>query len=64
MQNYENYHIVVIDDASTDGTGAEVKAYLEKQTKIKPQHYKVIQNEKNVGNSRNIRKAAFEECSP
>lgn len=64
MQNYQNYHIVVIDDASTDGTGAEIKTYLEKQTKIKPESYKVIQNEKNVGNSMNARKAALEECLP
>lgn len=64
MQNYDNYRIVVIDDASTDGTGDEIKAYLEKQTKIKPHHYKVIQNAQNIGSSKNIHKAALEECLP
>ena len=24
MQEYKNYHIVFIDDASTDGTGEEI----------------------------------------
>jgi glycosyltransferase involved in cell wall biosynthesis len=27
-QNYHNYHVVVIDDASTDGTGQQIKDYL------------------------------------
>jgi glycosyltransferase involved in cell wall biosynthesis len=35
MQNYSNYHIVFIDDASTDGTGTEVFNFLKKQ-KIVP----------------------------
>lgn len=34
MQNYSNYHIVVIDDASTDGTGELISAILKDQTKL------------------------------
>jgi len=34
MQNYTNYHIVIIDDASTDQTGKLIKKYLEEQTII------------------------------
>jgi glycosyltransferase involved in cell wall biosynthesis len=29
MQIYNNYHIVFIDDASTDGTGDEVLTFLK-----------------------------------
>lgn len=32
MQNYSNYHVVVIDDASDDGTGDLISEYLDKQT--------------------------------
>lgn len=28
MQNYSNYHIVVMDDGSTDGTGDLILQYL------------------------------------
>jgi glycosyltransferase involved in cell wall biosynthesis len=29
MQDYQNYHVVYIDDASPDKTGDFVKKYLE-----------------------------------
>lgn len=28
MQNYTNFHIVIIDDASTDATGISIKNHL------------------------------------
>lgn len=59
MQNYKNYRIVVIDDASTDGTGKEIQEYFEMQNKIDTSNYVVIQNKENQGSSKNIRKAAF-----
>jgi glycosyltransferase involved in cell wall biosynthesis len=34
MQNYQNYRIVFIDDASTDDTGQEVQYFMKMQTKI------------------------------
>jgi len=36
MQDYGNYHIVFIDDASTDFTGFQIKQLLESQNKIGP----------------------------
>lgn len=39
MQDYSNFHVVVIDDASTDGTGALIKAYLDSQKKITTDRY-------------------------
>ena len=45
MQEYSNYHIVFIDDASTDGTGKDIEMYLaDNQTKITPDRYKIIRN--------------------
>jgi glycosyltransferase involved in cell wall biosynthesis len=29
QQEYQNYHLVYVNDASTDGTGDYVKAYME-----------------------------------
>ena len=29
MQNYQNYHVVYIDDASPDKTGEFVKKYIQ-----------------------------------
>ena len=28
QQNYKNYHVVYVNDASTDGTGEYVQAYM------------------------------------
>jgi glycosyltransferase involved in cell wall biosynthesis len=44
MQDYKNYHIVVIDDHSTDGTGVLIKNYLEGQKKVPAERYKIIRN--------------------
>lgn len=44
MQDYHNYHIVVIDDASTDGTGVEIFNFLEKESNIERERYQVIIN--------------------
>ena len=45
MQEYSNYHIVFIDDASTDGTGTQVEAYLKgNQTKVTPDRYVIVKN--------------------
>lgn len=30
QQDYDNYHIVYIDDASKDGTAEKVKSYIDK----------------------------------
>lgn len=44
MQDYSNFHVVVIDDASTDGTGALIKTFLDSQKKITPDRYQIIVN--------------------
>ncbi len=43
MQNYQNYHVVYIDDASPDRTGEFVKQYLEEK-KIPEKKIQVIRN--------------------
>lgn len=64
MQNYQNYRIVVIDDASTDGTEKEIREYFQMQTKIKPSNFMIVDNAQNEGSTKNIRKAAIEVCKP
>jgi cellulose synthase/poly-beta-1,6-N-acetylglucosamine synthase-like glycosyltransferase len=45
MQDYKNYHIVFIDDASTDGTGDQIEKYLaEKQNILPPERYVIVKN--------------------
>lgn len=63
MQNYQNYRIVFIDDASTDDTGQEIKYYMKMQSKIPVQKYRIVINEKNEGSSSNIKKAADKYCN-
>lgn len=59
MQNYRNYHIVVIDDASTDRSGEEILNYLQTQNKIKSVNFTFTNNSENQGSLHNIRTAAF-----
>jgi glycosyltransferase involved in cell wall biosynthesis len=44
MQEYSNYHIVFIDDASTDGTGDQIEALLAKQKIVPKSRYVIIKN--------------------
>lgn len=56
-QEYDNYHVVYIDDCSPDGTGQLVADYIEQkgvQDKIT-----LIRNEKNVGALQNIYNAIY-----
>lgn len=46
-QTFTDYEILIIDDASTDGTEEIVKKYIEKNPKIK-----YIRNEQNIGIAR------------
>ncbi len=43
MQDYKNYHVVYIDDASPDKTGDIVKEYIE-ENKIPEEKIKVYVN--------------------
>lgn len=44
MQEYLNFHIVVVDDASNDGTGQLIIDYLNTQRKVNQSRYTVIIN--------------------
>ena len=45
QQEYQNYHVVYVNDASTDGTGEYVKQYM-KANQIPAEKYEIINNEK------------------
>jgi glycosyltransferase involved in cell wall biosynthesis len=62
MQNYTNYHIVLIDDASTDGTGKQIETYLANQTKINSSQYTIIINKEQKRAMPNLRNAALNYC--
>lgn len=62
MQDYSNYHIVFIDDASTDGTGVQIEAMLANQTIVPPNRYIVIKNSEQRRAMANLRMAAFDYC--
>ena len=64
MQDYSKYHVVVIDDASTDGTGELIKTYLDSQRKITPERYQIIKNTFQRKAMPNLRTAAKEFCKP
>ena len=64
MQNYSNYHIVVIDDASTDNTGDLISSFLSKQTRIPKERYHIQKNSKRMKAMYNLRRAAMEFCKP
>jgi glycosyltransferase involved in cell wall biosynthesis len=64
MQEYTNYHIVFIDDASTDGTGEQVQAFLDSQSKIPRDKFIMIKNTEQKRAMPNLRRAARELCKP
>lgn len=43
QQEYKNYHLVYVNDASTDGTGDYVKSYME-ENEIPREKYTIINN--------------------
>ena len=60
QQEYENYHVIIIEDASTDRTGELIDQYVEEHqlsSKIK-----VIHNQQQMKALPNIRRAAIEFC--
>lgn len=61
QQEYQNYHVVYVNDASTDGTGDFVKAYME-ENEIPSDKYTLINNPKNKGNCANIYNAGHNHC--
>ena len=63
-QNYSNYHIVFIDDASSDATFEESKKYAKEVLKIPDSKIYFHQNSKQKFATYNIRLAAHEFCQP
>jgi glycosyltransferase involved in cell wall biosynthesis len=64
MQDYSNYHIVFIDDASTDRTGEQVAEFMANQTKVPPERFLLVRNEEQLRAMPNLRRAAREFCKP
>lgn len=60
-QNYHNFRVIYIDDASPDGTGKLVKAYIKE--KKQQNRVTIIQNPKRVGSLANIYKGIW-ICAP
>jgi len=58
MQNYANFHIVIIDDGSTDGTGEYISEFLREQKVIGADRYRVVRNEQSMKAMFNLRRAA------
>jgi len=56
-QNYRNYRVIYLDDASPDGTGALVKAYIKE--KQQEHRTKFIQNKQRRGALANTYKGAW-----
>lgn len=60
-QNYHNYRVIFIDDASPDGTGKLAKAYIKE--KGEEERVTLILNSKRVGALANVYKAIW-MCAP
>lgn len=63
-QEYSNYHIVFIDDASTDSTGKDVTKLMQGQEKVPPERYTIIKNKLQMRAMHNLRTAARQHCKP
>jgi len=64
MQEYKNYHIVFIDDASADGTGDQIETFLAKQSILPHDRYVIIKNKVETRAMPNLRMAANNYCKP
>ncbi len=60
-QNYDNFRIIYVDDASTDGTGDYVQKYIQENQL--QQRVSLIKNQERCGALSNIYKAVW-SCSP
>lgn len=58
MQEYKNYHFIIIDDGSVDGTGTLISNYLAAQSIVDPSRYKVEIHTERGYSLPNIRRAA------
>jgi len=58
-QNYSNYHIVVFDDASTDGTGSDIRQFLLDESDLPAEKYRIIVNDRQMKAMYNLRRAAM-----
>jgi glycosyltransferase involved in cell wall biosynthesis len=63
MQDYSNYHIVFIDDASEDETGRLMKEFAADH-QISEEKLKIIINQNRTMAMPNLYKAAREYCKP
>jgi glycosyltransferase involved in cell wall biosynthesis len=63
QQNYKNFHIVFIDDASTDQT-FEKTLQLINERQFPLNRVNMIKNDKQMFAMHNLRRAAFEFCKP
>lgn len=53
-QNFTDFELIIVDDASTDGTWSIIQNYLSKDSRIK-----AYRNDKNIGDYPNRNKAAY-----
>ena len=60
-QNYSSYKVVIVDDASTDGSGQLYRDYLAFHA-IDKQRYTFVENSKQVTALQNIYFAALRHC--
>lgn len=51
-QSYKNFEFIIVDDASTDGTGAVIQSFQKKDKRIV-----LARNKKNIGVTRSLNKA-------
>ena len=61
MQDYQNYHVVYIDDASPDKTHEYVRSYLS-QNNIAKEKVEIIVNKENRKPPYNIYNAITNHC--
>jgi glycosyltransferase involved in cell wall biosynthesis len=63
MQDYKNFHLVIIDDGSADGTGVMLQNMLKLQTQMDPSRWEVIIHTDRSYSVANIRNASRNFCT-